>query len=290
METIHNFLHFLRHVDPQTLAEFLRPYGPWAYAVLFAIIFCETGLVVTPFLPGDSLLFAAGALSATGTLKPLFLFLLLAGAAIVGDNVNYWFGRFIGPRAFSGEYRFLKKKHLDRTHEFYEKHGPVAVILARFVPIVRTFAPFVAGVGAMRLSQIPGVRHGRRHRLGWAFYRRRLLLRHLVLGAKELPRGDRGHYRDFGSANRRGGGADEAAQGIRREIRNPKLGIRNKSKTGRDQDPNRDVVSVLVIPVLSFEFVSDFALRIFPLPPPGRHGPALFPPAIAPVFGLRYNS
>jgi len=142
------FLHLDQH-----LAEVLRDYGTWTYLILFAIIFCETGLVVTPFLPGDSLLFAAGALAAVEglgeTLDPTVLFLLLAAAGIVGDTVNYWIGAYVGPRAFSGEIRFLKKEHLDRTHQFYEKYGGKTIIIARFVPIIRTFAPFVAGIGAM---------------------------------------------------------------------------------------------------------------------------------------------
>jgi membrane-associated protein len=138
------FLHLDRH-----LMEIVQAYGTWTYAILFAIVFCETGLVVTPFLPGDSLLFAAGALAATGALDPLALIVLLIVAAVAGDTVNYWAGRAVGPRVFREEYRFLNRKHLDRTHRFYEKHGGKTIVLARFVPIVRTFAPFVAGVGTM---------------------------------------------------------------------------------------------------------------------------------------------
>jgi len=142
------FLHLDRH-----LGEIIRDYGTWTYLILWAIIFCETGLVVTPFLPGDSLLFAAGSFAALGSLDPHWLFLLLSIAAILGDTVNYWLGAWIGPRAFSGEIRFLKKEYLDRTHRFYEKYGGKTIILARFVPIVRTFAPFVAGIGAMNYGR-----------------------------------------------------------------------------------------------------------------------------------------
>lgn len=138
------FLHLDRH-----LGDVIRDYGTWTYLILWAIIFCETGLVVTPFLPGDSLLFAAGSFAALGSLDPHLLFLLLGVAAILGDTVNYWIGAWIGPRAFGGEIRFLRKEYLDRTHRFYEKYGGKTIILARFVPIVRTFAPFVAGIGAM---------------------------------------------------------------------------------------------------------------------------------------------
>jgi membrane-associated protein len=143
------FLHFDVH-----LAEFVGRYGVWVYGLLFAIIFAETGLVVTPFLPGDSLLFAAGALAATGALDVRLLFLLLAGAAILGNTVNYSIGRFVGPRVFRGEtsHRLLNRQHLDRAHAFFEKYGGMAVVLTRFVPIIRTFVPFVAGAGAMRYS------------------------------------------------------------------------------------------------------------------------------------------
>ncbi len=138
------FLHLDEHLNL-----IIQNYGTWTYLILFLIIFLETGLVVTPFLPGDSLLFAAGAFAGLGSLNPGVLFLLLSIAAIVGDTVNYWIGHYIGPRAFSGNIRFLKKEYLDRTHDFYERHGGKTIILARFVPIIRTFAPFVAGIGEM---------------------------------------------------------------------------------------------------------------------------------------------
>ena len=138
------FLHLDRH-----LGDFVQAHGASTYGFLFAIIFLETGVVVTPFLPGDSLLFACGALAATGALDPFALFLLLTAAAILGDTVNYSIGKVIGPAAFTGKIRFLKHEHLMRTHAFYEKHGGKTIFLARFVPIIRTFAPFVAGIGTM---------------------------------------------------------------------------------------------------------------------------------------------
>jgi membrane-associated protein len=138
------FLHLDRH-----LSDIIAQYGTWTYAILALIIFCETGLVVTPLLPGDSLLFAAGTFAALGDLDPRILNLLLFAAVIAGDNVNYWIGRFVGPRAFTGEVRFFRREYLDRTRGYFERHGGKTVILARFIPIVRTFTPFVAGIGAM---------------------------------------------------------------------------------------------------------------------------------------------
>ncbi len=148
MDLISNLVDFILHLDAH-LNTIIQTYGMWTYVLLFFIIFLETGLVITPFLPGDSLLFAAGAFAALGSLNVLVLFGLLSLAAILGDTVNYWIGHYIGPRAFSGNVPFLKKEYLDRTHEFYERHGGKTIILARFIPIIRTFAPFVAGIGAM---------------------------------------------------------------------------------------------------------------------------------------------
>ena len=148
MDLLKQLLEFFLHLDKH-LSEVIRDYGTWTYLILFLIIFCETGLVVTPFLPGDSLLFAAGTFAALGALSPWVLFAALSAAAILGDTVNYWIGKKIGPRAFSGTVRFLKQEHLRKTEAFYERHGRKTIIIARFVPIVRTFAPFVAGVGSM---------------------------------------------------------------------------------------------------------------------------------------------
>jgi len=149
MEIIQTFIDIFLHLD-EHLATLITQFGPWTYVLLFGIIFAETGLVVTPFLPGDSLLFAAGALaSTTGTLNPVILIITLTLAAIIGDSVNYSIGHYLGPRVFTEKVQFLKKEHLEKTHAFYEKYGGKTIILARFIPIIRTFAPFVAGVGAM---------------------------------------------------------------------------------------------------------------------------------------------
>jgi len=149
MEILVNLIDVFLHLDKH-LNIIIENYGVWTYLILFLIIFLETGVVVTPFLPGDSLLFAAGNFAAIGLFDPWLLILLLSGAAVLGDTVNYSVGRFMGPAVFHKENsRIFKKEHLERTHRFYEKYGGKTIILARFVPIVRTFAPFVAGVGTM---------------------------------------------------------------------------------------------------------------------------------------------
>jgi membrane-associated protein len=155
MPLIHWFIDFVLHLDKH-LTQLVAMYHVWVYLILFAIVFCETGLVVTPFLPGDSLLFAAGALAAvdaSGTLNATALWLLLMLAAVLGNEVNFRIGRAIGPRAFSGNVRLLKREYLQRTQAFYDRHGGKTIILSRFMPIIRTFAPFVAGVGAMSAAR-----------------------------------------------------------------------------------------------------------------------------------------
>lgn len=149
MEFIKLVIDFVLHLD-KYLTLIITAMGLWTYLILFLVIFVETGLVVMPFLPGDSLLFAAGAIAALGALDVKLLFVLMAVAAVLGDTANYWIGHYLGPRVFNEKIPFLKKEYLDRTHAFYEKHGGKTIFLARFIPIIRTFAPFVAGVGRMR--------------------------------------------------------------------------------------------------------------------------------------------
>ena len=149
MEILLQLWDLVAHLD-RHLAAFVAQHGTWVYALLFAIVFCETGFVVTPFLPGDSLLFVAGTIAAAGGMDVVTVMAVLVTAALCGDNVNYWIGRWAGPRMFHyRESRWLNPRHLERTHAFYERHGGKTVVIARFVPIVRTYVPFVAGVGAM---------------------------------------------------------------------------------------------------------------------------------------------
>lgn len=156
MEFLTYFIDVVLHLDKH-LALLVQSYGVWIYAILFVIIFMETGFVVTPFLPGDSLLFVAGAVAAAGGMDPFILAATLVTAALCGDNVNYWVGRFLGPRVFQFEgNRWLKRENLERTHAFMEKHGPKAIVIARFVPVVRTFVPFVCGVGHLTYARFLG--------------------------------------------------------------------------------------------------------------------------------------
>ena len=149
MEFIREIIETIIHLD-RYLDLVIKSFGNWSYLVFFIIIFAETGLVITPFLPGDSLLFALGALGAIGSFNLLWLFIVLVSAAIIGDSVNYSLGKLFGQKIIlKGNHRFFKKEHIEKTHKFYEKHGGKAIILARFIPIIRTFAPFVAGVGEM---------------------------------------------------------------------------------------------------------------------------------------------
>ncbi len=150
MDIVTAFFDIVLHLD-RHLQWLVANYGPWIYAILFAIVFCETGLVVTPFLPGDSLLFVAGTLAAAGDMTIHGLFAALATASFLGDNTNYWIGRYVGPRVFTREgSRLLDPEHLQRTQRFYDRYGAKTVFFARFMPIIRTFAPFVAGIGRMQ--------------------------------------------------------------------------------------------------------------------------------------------
>ncbi|GAA4312997.1 DedA family protein [Nibribacter koreensis] len=152
MELLHQFIDLFLHLDKH-LSQIISDYGTWTYAILFLIIFVETGIVIMPFLPGDSLLFAAGAFAATGVLNVWYLLVLLFVAAFLGDTLNYLIGDYFGPRVFRKDYRFLKKEYLMKTQAYYEKHGGKTIIFARFIPIIRTFAPFVAGVGTMKYGK-----------------------------------------------------------------------------------------------------------------------------------------
>lgn len=155
MHVLVDYFDFILHIDKHLL-DIVNSYHTWTYLILALIIFCETGLVVTPLLPGDSLLFAAGALAGAGSLDIGIIITLLFVAAFIGDNTNYFIGNYIGPKVFDKNYKFLKKKYLEKTQHFYDKHGGKTIIIARFMPIIRTFAPFVAGVGTMKYRKFIG--------------------------------------------------------------------------------------------------------------------------------------
>jgi len=148
MGFILKILNVVLHIDTY-LSDIITRYGVWTYGLLFFVIFMETGFVVTPFLPGDSLIFAASTFAARGVLNPWLLFILMSIAAVTGDTANYWIGHAVGAKAYTGEVKWIKQEYMERTHAFFEKHGGIAIFLARFVPIIRTFAPFVAGVSEM---------------------------------------------------------------------------------------------------------------------------------------------
>jgi len=145
-------IDFILHID-QHLVQIMAEYQVWTFLILFAIVFCETGLVIMPFLPGDSLLFASGAIVASSTFSIWLLIAILWSAGFLGDNLNYWVGRYLGQKVYEKNYRFIKREYLNKTQSFYEEHGGKTVIIARFMPIIRTFAPFVAGVGSMNYSR-----------------------------------------------------------------------------------------------------------------------------------------
>jgi len=155
MHVLVDYFDFILHIDKHLL-DIVNSYHTWTYLILALIVFCETGLVVTPLLPGDSLLFAAGALAGAGSLDIGVIITLLYLAAFAGDNTNYFIGNYIGPKVFDKNYKFLKKKYLEKTQHFYDKHGGKTIIIARFMPIIRTFAPFVAGVGTMKYRRFIG--------------------------------------------------------------------------------------------------------------------------------------
>ena len=200
MELLAQFVDILIHLD-RYLGVFVQDYGAWIYVLLFLIVFAETGLVVTPFLPGDSLLFVAGTLAAAGGMDVAWLCAILIVAAILGDTVNYWVGDWFGPKLFHDENaRFLKKEYLDRTHRFYERHGGKTIIIARFVPIIRTFAPFVAGIGKNVLRQISDLQRYWCVPVGIVAHDRRVLLRQPAVRETEPDPGDLRHHHPVHSA------------------------------------------------------------------------------------------
>lgn len=194
---ISTLIDFILHID-QHLVHLSAQYGPWIYAILFVVIFCETGLVVTPFLPGDSLLFAAGGIAAIGGMNIHVMVLLLLAAAILGDAANFMIGKYFGQKLFANpDSKIFRRSYLEKTHAFYEKHGGKTIIIARFVPIVRTFAPFVAGMGDMHYATFYPLQHYRRGVVGIVVFLCRLLLRQYPRRQKQSGLSYGGNHRDF---------------------------------------------------------------------------------------------
>jgi len=185
MDLITQLLDLFLNLD-EMLHDVILQYGAWTYGLLFLVIFMETGFVVTPFLPGDSLIFAAATFAAKGSLNPWLLFLLLAIAAIAGDTANYWIGHAVGARAYTGEVKWIKKDYIDRTHAFFEKHGGKTIVLARFVPIIRTFAPLRGRRQPHVIRLLQHLQGRRMHSLGSHLHYRRLLLRQHPFRAEEF--------------------------------------------------------------------------------------------------------
>jgi membrane-associated protein len=211
MDLLRRFVDIFLHLDTH-LSQVIAQYGTGTHLILFLIVFCETGLVVTPFLPGDSLLFAAGTFAALGALDLWLVITVLIAAAIVGDTVNYWVGAYVGPRAFSGNVRFLRREYLERTQEFYQRHGGKTIIIARFIPIIRTFAPFVAGIGTMSYPRF--ITYNVVGAVGGPLRAGRLLLRQHSDGAEELHPGDPRDHRDLRHADGGGGDARPTTAGM----------------------------------------------------------------------------
>ena len=199
MEILKGLLDFVLHLDKH-LSPIIQQYGAWTYLLLFAIVFCETGLVVTPFLPGDSLLFAAGAFAANGSLSIWALIAALVVAAVLGDTANYWIGHFLGARLLNAQRRLIKPAHIAKTHEFFEKYGGKTIIIARFVPIVRTFAPFVAGLGSMSYGRFMSYNVIGGIGVGAALHAGRLPVRQSAVRAEELLAGGADDHRPLAAA------------------------------------------------------------------------------------------
>ena len=245
MELIRQLFDTLVHLSPASVNTLAHQVGPWLYAILFGIIFAETGLVATPFLPGDSLLFAVGAVAAApgSPINLGLLCLLLIVAAVAGDAINYAIGTYLGPKVFAREDSWLlNRKHLLEAHAFYERYGGVTIILARFMPIIRTFAPFVAGIGRMTYARFAVVQHHGRYCLGASLLAGWVAVRGIGNRSEELPSGDHRHHRHLGPASVRalpphstGARSQSTVQRARRGGRRagPRLKSRSRKRKAR---------------------------------------------------------